>query len=887
MAKAILIDGNSLMFRSYYATAYTGNLMKNSSGLYTNAVFGFCNMITKVLDSEYDYIFVAFDKGKHTFRHLAYDDYKGGRKPMPDEFRVQIPYIKKYLDVLNIKHEELDDYEADDLIASVATMMKNNNVDDIMIITGDKDLLQLVEGNVHVSLTKKGITELEDYNKDNFFDLMGFNPNQIPDYKGLKGDSSDNLPGIKGIGDKTALKLLAEYNTLENIGANVNNIKGKTGELIKEGIDIGLKCKELATLVRDIKLDFNEKDIEKKDYDKDKLIEFYNELEFKSFIKRLENKDGETSNEEIVEEKAEDVFVDFKIIDDINYDFSTLGDRYLILEDYLDNYYNNEFLGIGLFSPFNDIFDNDIFVPYDVVIKSDSFKEYLKSNTKKITFDYKRLYVELKKHDIEINNVSDDLLLAAYLVNPKYASDDFKEVIDHFKKFNIEAKADIYGSGAKVHVPEIDVYARYALKKAKCLYLVLKDITDKINELELNDLYKLEINLSEVLGDMEIDGLIVDRNKLISVGDDLGEKLSKVQDEIYKLAGKEFNINSVKQLGEVLFEDLNLPHDKKNKTGYSTSVEVLEKLAYNYEIAAKVLEYRAYSKLISTYVNGLGNLIDRHSFIHPLYKQALTLTGRLSSVEPNIQNMPIRTELGQIIRDVFTSRFNNKILSVDYSQIELRVLAHMSDDQPMIDAFNSDKDFHSETASYIFGVDPKMVTKEMRRTAKAINFGIVYGMSAWGLSESIHISPKEASQYISKYFERHQKIDEFLHKVISDAKECGYTKTMFNRVRYIDELKSMNRNIYNFGERTAMNAPIQGSAADIIKMAMVNVSKALKKHNLNSIMIAQVHDELVFDVYPGEEEILEKLVVSEMENVVKLKVKLIAKASSGESWLYA
>ena len=884
MKRAILIDGNSLMFRSYYATSYTGNLMQNSSGLYTNAIFGFCNMIHKVLSSDYDYIFVAFDKGKHTFRHQSYDDYKGGRKAMPDEFRVQIPYIKKYLDVLNIKHEELDDYEADDLIASVANMLKNS-VDDIMIITGDKDLLQLVEDNVHVSLTKKGITELEDYNKDNFFDLMGFYPNQIPDYKGLKGDSSDNLPGIKGIGDKTALKLLLEYNTLEKIVENADNIKGHTGELIKDGGDIGLKCKFLATLVRDIKLDFNETDIEKKDYDKDKLIEFYNELEFKSFIKRM----GEINDEKVieVEEKPEDVFVDFKIIDDINYDFSTLGDRYLILEDYLDNYYNNDFLGIALFSPFNDIFDCDIFVPYDIVINSDSFKEYLKSDNKKITFDYKRLYVQLKKHDIEINNVSDDLLLAAYLVNPKYASDDFKEVMDHFKKYNIETKTDIYGSGAKTHVPEIDVYAKYSLVKAKCLYLVLKDITDKINELKLNDLYKLEISLSEVLGDMEIDGLIVDRNKLLKVGDDLGEKLSKVQDEIYKLAGKTFNINSVKQLGEVLFEDLGLPHDKKNKTGYSTSVEVLEKLAYNYEIAEKILEYRAYSKIISTYVNGLSGLIDVHSYIHPLYKQALTLTGRLSSVEPNIQNMPIRTDVGQIIRDVFTSRFNNKILSVDYSQIELRVLAHMSGDEAMIEAFNSDKDFHSETASYIFGVDPKMVTKEMRRTAKAINFGIVYGMSAWGLSESIHISPKEASQYITKYFEKHKKIDEFLLKVISDAKECGYTTTMFNRVRYIDELKSVNRNIYSFGERTAMNAPIQGSAADIIKMAMVNVSRAIKNKGLNSIMIAQVHDELVFDCYPGEEEVLEKLVVSEMENVVKLKVKLIAKASSGESWLYA
>lgn len=884
MKRAILIDGNSLMFRSYYATSYTGNLMKNSNGLYTNAIFGFCNMIIKLTSSDYDYIFVAFDKGKKTFRHQSYDDYKGGRKPMPDEFRVQIPYIKKYLDVLNIYHLELDDYEADDLIASVSTLAKNNNIDDIMIVTGDKDLLQLVGGNIHVSLTKKGVSELEDYNDNNFYDLMGFYPNQVTDYKGLKGDNSDNLPGIKGIGDKTALKLLEEYKTLENMIDNASNIKGNVSKLLQEGGEIGLKCKFLATLVKDIKLDFDMDDIKKKDYDKDNLIKFYEELEFNSFIKRLNKEDNV---EEVVEEekRVEEVYVDYQIIDDVNYDFSNFKDRYLIVEDFGDNYYHSKLLGIGLFSEDCDIFNENVFVTENVILNNQSFKDYLLSDNIKKTFDYKKLIVILKRRGLDIKNVKDDMLLEAYLINPKYAADDFVDVIKNFRNFNIKSNDDVYGSGVKKKIVDISEYSLNVMKKAKCMYLVDSDLKELINKWDLGKLYELEMNLSEVLADMELNGLVVDTIKLEKVGEELNEKMEKVKNHIYFLAKEEFNINSVKQLGEVLFEHLGLPHDKKNKNGYSTSSDVLEKLALNYEIASDILDYRAYSKLISTYVNGLGNVMDERSYIHPLYKQALTLTGRLSSVEPNIQNMPIRTELGQIIRDVFTSRFGNVILSVDYSQIELRVLAHMSDDQAMIDAFNSGEDFHAQTASYMFNCDLSEVTQSMRRAAKAINFGIVYGMSAWGLSESLNVSPKEAKEYIDKYFMIHKNIDVFLKKIVSDAKENGYTTTMFNRMRYIPELKSMNRNIYNFGERTAMNAPIQGTAADIIKMAMVNIHKKMKLEHMQSVMIAQVHDELLFDCYPGEEDKLKELVVNEMENVVKLKVKLTTSAGMGESWL--
>ena len=885
--KIILVDGNSLMFRSYYATAYTGNLMKNSNGLFTNAIFGFCNMLTKLKEEEHDYIFVAFDAGKHTFRHQAYKDYKGGRKAMPEEFKVQIPYIKKYLDLLNIKHVEMDEFEADDLIASVSRLAEDANVDEIKVVSGDKDLLQLVRNNVHVTLTKKGITDLDDYTKDNFFDKMGFNPEQIPDYKGLVGDSSDNLPGIKGIGEKTALKLLSEYNTLENIIDHVDELKGKTKDLISGGKEIGLKCKYFATLRYDIDLDFSLEDLRKKEANKDKLIEFYKELEFKSFLKKLDNSN---ESEIIEEEKLEmiDIKIDYEIIDDLDYDFSSLGDRYLVVEVFGNNYYNGELLGIGLYSNENNLFSQNIFVTKNVILNSNSFKEYLLSDSIKKTFDYKKLYLVLKKNGLEIKNVSFDLLLAAYLINPKYASDDFYEVVSHFNLFDLLSDKEVYGQNTKMAIGDIKDYSLNALKKAYVISYLENDLNKLLKENSLLELFEMEIKLSEVLALIELNGLVIDLDKLTSVGKSFEEKMNVIQEEIYELAGEKFNINSVKQLGEILFEKLNLPVSKKNKTGYSTSVEVLEVLAKDYEIAKKILEYRTYSKLISTYVKGLIEVMDDNKYIHPLYKQALTMTGRLSSVEPNIQNMPIRTEEGQIIRDVFVSRFEGGlIMSVDYSQIELRVLAHMADDEAMIDSFNSGEDFHTATASYIFGVDIKDVTKTMRRYAKAINFGIVYGMSAWGLSESVGISPKEASAYIKKYFEKHYKIDEFLKEVINSAKKTGYTKTMFNRLRYIPELASMNRNMYSFGERTAMNAPIQGTAADIIKFAMVEINKKMQEANVSSLMIAQVHDELVFDIYPGEIELMTKLVKETMENICKLKVDLIASVSIGDTWLKA
>ena len=792
---------------------------------------------------------------------------------MPDEFRVQIPYIKQYLDILNIRHEEMLLYEADDLLATVATLGKNNGYDDIRIITGDKDLLQMVNGPIRVFLTKKGVGELEEYNEENFKDKMGFYPNQIPDYKGLVGDSSDNLPGIKGIGEKTACKLLDDFKTLENIVNNASILKGKTQILIQEGASIGLKCKLLATLKKDIDLSFTLNDTLRKEPSYDKLVVFLKEMEFYSLLKRMDKIHVEENKNE-----KKDLEFSYEIAT-LNYDFTNFNETVIVPELFTNNEYNASFLGLGVISN-----TSYVFVPLEVILKNESFINLLKSDKPKITYDLKKLYVALKRYNININNIIFDGLLAVYLIQPAYASDDMKRSFEHFLETDLNYEENIYGANSKIKIPSIDIYSRYAVAKAITLFKIKDVLIKKLAQQNQTFIFQKEMELSYVLGDMELDGLKVDRLKLSSVQKELEMKEAEIATKIYNLAGEEFNINSVKKLGEILFDKLKLPSGKKNKTGYSTSSDVLEKLAPTYEIAKCILDYRAISKLMSTYVLGLYDVMDENDFVHPIYKQALTLTGRLSSVEPNIQNIPIRTEEGQVIREAFVSRFNNGcILSCDYSQIELRVLAHLSNDEKMVESFLSGEDFHKQTASWLYDVSLDNVTKDMRRTAKAINFGIVYGMSAWGLSESVGITPHDAANYIDKYFQTHIGIRKFLDETIENAKKNGYTETMFHRIRYIPELQSTNHNLYGFGERTAMNSPIQGSAADIIKLAMVEVKKQMK--GMKSILIAQVHDELVFDVYPGELDNLRSLVVKVMEEIVSLRVPLLVGCSSGENWL--
>lgn len=868
--RLVLIDGNSLMFRSYYATANSGMLMETSSGLYTNSLYGFVNMTYNIF-SEEKYAFVAFDAGKQTFRHQDFVDYKATRRALPDELRVQIPYIKKYLDVLKVKRLEDLNYEADDLIASCANKFKND-FSEIKIITGDKDLLQLVDDKVTVYLTKKGISELEEYNKDNFYEKLGFYPHQVTDYKGMVGDTSDNLPGIKGVGDKTATKLLAEYGSLENIIRNVDELQGALKERFIENQDMGIKCKELATLKSDIGLDFTVSEMKLGEYDMEEFIKFLEEVEFKSILKKFDY-------------KPEVIKHEYKIIDNPATDLSKylVADSYLVFEVFGDNYYKGEFLGFSFVSG-----DNKLFITPLVLRDNKQLKQYLEGNYKKKVFDAKLIHFITKKYNINLNNVIFDFMVATYLLNPKFSTSDFKASLDNFGRNEIQSYSDVYGANTKMRIPDLNTYSNYSIGKALKLVEIEDQIINKLSQEKLLDLLLLELNLAKVLAKIEQNGLLVDLSRLNEIGEKLKAQVDAISLEIYELAGEKFNLNSPKQLGVILFEKLNLPSGKKNKTGYSTNVDVLEKLAVDFPIAKKILEYRSLHKLMSTYVNGIKEVTNEDSYIHPIYKQTETLTGRLSSIEPNIQNMPIRTEEGQVIREIFVSRFpGGKILSADYSQIELRVLAHLSNDPEMIDSFEHGDDFHSQTASRLYEVDSSQVTKEMRRIAKAINFGIIYGMSAWGLSETINITPLEANVYINKYFDTYLKAKQYLDNLVASAKDRGYTETILSRRRYIPELEDKNVNIRSFGERTAMNAPIQGSAADIIKLAMVKIQDRLDKEGLTSLMIAQVHDELLFDCPANEVEKMQVIVKEEMENAIKLKVKLVVDVSVGYNWANA
>lgn len=881
MKKAILLDGNSIMFRAYYATAYTGNLMKTSNNLYTNAVYGFINMMNKILTiPDVTHIFVAFDKGKKTFRHQSYADYKGGRKPMPEEFAMQIPYIKEYLDILNIKRLETDDYEADDLIGTVSKRIKDT-FDEVLVISGDKDLLQLVDGNVKVCLTKKGITDLEEYNENNFKELMGFYPYQVTDYKGLTGDSSDNLPGISGVGPKTAIKLLEEYKTLENIIDNVDNLKGKLATVVKEEANIGLRSKKLATLEKDALIDITEDDILLKEKDLSKLRNFFEKLEFKSFISKM---DFTTSDKKEETKKVEVKEISY-IINDLNALKSSLkNNNQILMEVELDgeNYHKSQIIGVGF------VINNEGYYIDRNYLYDEELTHLLENEDLSIyTVDAKKTYVSLKYIGINLKNISFDINLASYVINPSNVTSDIKTTIENFIPTNLPYHEEIYGKKTIYVIPEEEIIAKYAIDKCNIITSFKAEIDRLLKENIQEDLlYKIELPLAIILGDVEKNGFKVNTKKLEEVGTYFSEKMKINEQEIFKLVGHEFNVASPKQLGVVLFEELCLGKGKKTKTGYSTTAEVLEELAKYHPVPHLVLEYRKYAKLYSTYVVGLlqeVNSIDQK--VHTIFKQALTQTGRLSSTEPNIQNIPVRTEEGRIIRSVFIPTDENSILvSADYSQIELRILAHASKCQAMIDTFNSGVDLHSSTASKIYGISIDNVTKDMRRMAKAVNFGIVYGMSDWGLSEELHISPKEASIFSAKYFEVFPEVKPYLDSCIEECKKLGYTTTLFNRRRYMRDINSSNVALRKFSERASMNAPIQGTAADIMKISMINVANMLKENNLKAKIVAQVHDELIIDCPKEELNTLKELLKSTMENAIKLDVNLDVDVEYGDNW---
>lgn len=877
--RLLILDGHSLMYRAFFALPD----LTNSEGMHTNAIYGFIKMLLKMKEEiEPDYIVTSFDRTVPTFRHKEYDDYKAGREKMPSELREQFPVLKELLEKLAINIFEIDGFEADDLIGTLSRFAEERGIE-VYIVTGDRDALQLATDNVKVVITKKGISEKEIYDKNRMIEEYGVTPTQFIDVKGLMGDKSDNIPGVPGIGSKTAFKLIKEYGSIENLLQNIDNISGKKiKENLIENREQAIFSKKLATIVTDVPIDIDLDDIKSKEtYDVEGVKQIFKRLEFKSLLEKMEQKDNTdfkdkeatNENEEVSKVVNYEEIKSTKIFSEL---IGNINDAVYLQFEFSDStvYSKSKFHKIYL------NFDDKVYI-IDVEEMNKENQEMLLSlleklfqneKIQKVCHDAKMAYVVLKKNKISLKGVIFDTKIAAYLIEPSNKDYILKEMIKEKLNINIEGEEDI-----------VKVNETYYLKN---LYKKLDEEIHKFNMEKL--FYEVELPLVEVLADMEYEGFKVDEEKLIEIGKKFKKEIEALEKEIYSLADEEFNIKSPKQLGKILFEKLDLPVVKKTKTGYSTNAEVLEKLKDKHPIIPKILEYRQITKLDSTYIEGLKNVIDVDNKIHSSFNQTVTTTGRLSSTEPNLQNIPIKYEMGREIRKVFVP--NNEecvILSADYSQIELRVLAHIAEDEKLIAAFKNHSDIHTMTASEVFKVPVDEVTPLMRSNAKAVNFGIVYGIGAFSLSEDIHVSRKEAQEFIDTYFDRYPNIKKYIDNTIKQAEKDGFVKTIMNRRRYIQEIQSKNKVVRALGERLAMNTPIQGSAADIIKLAMVNVYRELKKRNLKSTLILQVHDELILNVYKDELEEVKDLVVEKMENVVKLLVPLEADVNIGESWYEA
>ena len=855
MKKIILVDGNNLMFRSYYATAYNGNFMNNSNGFPTNALFGFTNMMNKIIKEENpQYIIVAFDKGK-TFRHEKYDDYKGGRVETPNELKIQFPLAKKLLTAMGIKYYEIDNYEADDIIGTFSKFCDDDPDFIGTIVSSDKDLLQLISKDIDIKLLKQ--KDYIRYNEQSFEAEYGIKPINVIDLKALMGDSSDNIPGVKGVGEKTALKLLREYGTLDNIYNNIDKISGKLKEKLLNDKDNAYMSYDLATIVKNVPMDIEVNDTLYLGPN-DELNHLYEELEFYSFLKK---------NNKIAEKKE----IDIKVIKDVN-ELNIDEPVAVCLEVFGSNYHTSPIIGMGIY---NDKIA--AFIPLEVLKKN---PEFLKT-CPKYTYDVKKVIVALKWQGIETDNFVFDTMVAGSLLDYN-VKDDMAYLANEIGK-SLDFYENIYGKFIHLKMPSEEVISKSMVFRAKFIYETREFFINKLKDEKVFDLYdKVEFPLAFVLADMEFTGVKVDKDKLLEMGEEIKIKLELLTKDIYNSAGCEFNIASPVQLSEVLFEKLGLPHGKKTTNGYSTAADVLHKIKDKHPIVGMVLEYRALSKLYGTYIEGLmGTIIDGK--IHTIYTQNLTRTGRLSSIAPNLQNIPVRDSVGKMIRKAFVPEFDY-ILSADYSQIELRILAHIADVPALEKAFHDDLDIHAKTASDIFGVPVSLVTPDMRRVAKAVNFGIIYGISGFGLGENLEIRAVDAKKFIDTYLETYPGIKEYMDNIVASAKEKGYVRTLFHRKRNIPELKNTVYTIRQSGERIALNTPIQGTSADIIKLAMVKVYEVFKAKNLQSKMIIQVHDELIFDVLESELEEVKKLVKEIMENVYKLEVPLKVDVNYGKNW---
>ncbi|MED3653497.1 DNA polymerase I [Heyndrickxia sporothermodurans] len=873
--KLILIDGNSIAYRAFFALP----LLNNEKGIHTNAIYGFTTMLMKILNEEKPtHILVAFDAGKTTFRHKTFKEYKGTRQKTPPELSEQFPFIRELLDAYGIQRYELANYEADDIIGTLSLKAEKEGFE-VKVISGDKDLTQLSSKETTVCITKKGITDIEEYTPEHINEKYGLTPEQIIDMKGLMGDASDNIPGVPGIGEKTAIKLLKEFNTLENLLESIEHVSGKKlKEKLEEYKEQAIMSKQLATITREAPITIELNETKYKNENDEKLISLFKELGFNSLIDKL---DVKTSPEQ--EEKMKDL--PYEIVEHITEELFT-SESSLYVEILEDNYHTGEIIGFGMSNQ-----NGTYFFPADEALKSPLFKNWAEDETKKkFVYDGKAAIVSLRRFGIDLKGIDFDLLIASYLLNPSENVDDFASVAKRHGFTDIQSDEQVYGKGVKQKVPEKKVLAEHVARKAIGISSVvdqcLKDLEEN-NQLQLFE--ELELPLSFILATMESTGIKVDVQRLKEMGEEILGRLQTIEAKIFDLAGEMFNINSPKQLGIILFEKLELPVIKKTKTGYSTSADVLEKLESKHEIVREILHYRQLGKLQSTYIEGLLKVVHSdNSRIHTRFNQVLAQTGRLSSVDPNLQNIPIRLEEGRKLRQAFIPTEKDwLIFSADYSQVELRVLAHIAGDEKLIAAFNENMDIHTKTAMDVFHVDKDDVTDNMRRQAKAVNFGIVYGISDYGLSQNLGITRKEAASFIERYFASYPGVKEYMNDIVQDAKEKGYVSTILKRRRYIPEITSRNFNIRSFAERTAMNTPIQGSAADIIKKAMIDMAARLKEEKLQTRLLLQVHDELIFEAPSDEIEILKKIVPEVMENAVDLVVPLKVDYAFGPTWFDA
>ncbi|PZF89666.1 DNA polymerase I [Listeria ivanovii] len=871
MNKLVLIDGNSIANRAFYALP----LLNNDKGVYTNAVYGFAMMLMNVLEKEKpSHVLVAFDAGKTTFRHAAFKGYKGGRQKTPSELSEQFPFIRELLTAYDIPQYELANYEADDIIGTLTKKAEADGLE-VAIISGDRDLTQLASNKTTVYITKKGIADMETNTPETLKEKYNLTPAQIIDMKGLMGDSSDNIPGIPGVGEKTALKLLHEFGgSVESVLEHADEISGKKlKEKVLENKELAILSKELATINVDSPIEYTIENTKYNGYQTDKVIPLLKEMQFTTLLKNME---GDTPGE--TKELKE---LTFEVVTDLTEKhFGGKTALYVELEN--DNYHTANFIGLTVHSS-----NGTYFFTKETAENSSAFKTWVESGAAKVVYDAKKTMVAMHRLGYAISGITFDIMLASYLLNPSDSIGDFTSVAVRHDYTEVETDEAIYGKGAKRSTPEESIVAPHLARKAVAVAVLEKGLIDDLEKNEQLALMEdLELPLTFVLAQMEIQGVSVDTKRLEGMKVELASRLKTLEESIHSLAGEDFNINSPKQLGVILFEKLGLPAVKKTKTGYSTAADVLESLSGSHDIIDEILLYRQLGKIQSTYIEGLLKVTDKETHkVHTRFNQTLTQTGRLSSVDPNLQNIPIRLEEGRKIRQVFVpSQPGWKIFSADYSQVELRVLAHISEDENLIYAFKHDYDIHTKTAMDVFHVEKEEVDSLMRRQAKAVNFGIVYGISDYGLSQNLGITRKEAKDFIDRYFVSYPAVKEYMQDIVRFAKEKGYVETILHRRRYIPEIVSRNFNVRGFAERTAMNTPIQGSAADIIKKAMILMNDRLESEKLEAKLLLQVHDELIFEAPEAEIAKLEEIVPDVMENAVELSVPLKVDSAFGDTW---